>query len=251
MQIAALRNLKLNISRAKLRQKAGKQRNRFYITDKRTSDKVVKSARLEEIRLTILQNLLKYHPESVDELAWGGKISKPETRNNLEPLGPAHRFCSHTPSFLIVSIVKSGIDTTSKTQANALAIALAIALVLLVLEKIFWDHARSLLTISHSLPLGKLFKAGHHTSASVSTWPAKRVCKREALSHHDPQATERAWKLERRMLRMRYGKEIGTLPRASCPVAWCECYCLGCTAVGQVGVPAATCMFQHLGGSLS
>lgn len=92
MQIAALRNLKLNISRAKLRQKAGKQRNRFYITDKRTSDKVVKSARLEEIRLTILQNLLKYHPESVDELAWGGKISKPETRNNLEPLGPAHRF---------------------------------------------------------------------------------------------------------------------------------------------------------------
>lgn len=92
VQIAALRNLKLNISRAKLRQKAGKQRNRFYITDKRTSDKVVKSARLEEIRLTILQNLLKYHPESVDELAWGGKISKPETRNNLEPLGPAHRF---------------------------------------------------------------------------------------------------------------------------------------------------------------
>ena len=92
MQIAALRNLKLNISRAKLRQKAGKQRNRFYITDRKTSDKVIKSARLEEIRLTILQNLLKYHPDSADEMAWGGKVTKPSSRNNLEPLGPSHRY---------------------------------------------------------------------------------------------------------------------------------------------------------------
>ena len=32
---------------------------------------ITKSARLEEIRLTILNNLMLYHPESLGELAWG------------------------------------------------------------------------------------------------------------------------------------------------------------------------------------
>ena len=32
---------------------------------------ITKSARLEEIRLTILNNLMLYHPESTGELAWG------------------------------------------------------------------------------------------------------------------------------------------------------------------------------------
>ncbi|KAK9858032.1 hypothetical protein WJX84_012080 [Apatococcus fuscideae] len=92
--VAALRNLKLNISRAKLRQKKGSpniQRNRFYITDQRTSDKVTKSARLEEIRLTILNNLLQYHPDSAEEIAWGERAKKPAVRSPLEPLGPSHR----------------------------------------------------------------------------------------------------------------------------------------------------------------
>ena len=94
VQVAALRNLKLNISRAKLRQKKGSpniQRNRFYITDQRTSDKVTKSARLEEIRLTILNNLLQYHPDSAEEIAWGERAKKPAVRSPLEPLGPSHR----------------------------------------------------------------------------------------------------------------------------------------------------------------
>ena len=54
---------------------------------------VVKSARLEEIRVTILHNLLQYHPESVDELAWGdgsgGLAAAAGTFDELHPLGVA------------------------------------------------------------------------------------------------------------------------------------------------------------------
>ena len=34
---------------------------------------ITKSARLEDIRLTILNNLMYFHPESTYELAWGLK----------------------------------------------------------------------------------------------------------------------------------------------------------------------------------
>ena len=32
---------------------------------------ITRSARLEDIRLTILNNLMLYHPESTEELSWG------------------------------------------------------------------------------------------------------------------------------------------------------------------------------------
>lgn len=67
---AALRNLGLNIRRAKLAAAPGAP-NKFYITDAATSEKIVKSSRLEEIRMTILSNLVKYHPEATGELAFG------------------------------------------------------------------------------------------------------------------------------------------------------------------------------------
>lgn len=60
-QVTALKNLGLNIRRAKLVKKAGAEAivnvNVFYITDALTSEKIVKSARLEEIRLTVLSSL--------------------------------------------------------------------------------------------------------------------------------------------------------------------------------------------------
>jgi hypothetical protein len=37
----------------------------------RNSIQVIKSSRIEEIRVTILQNLIQYHPESACALAWG------------------------------------------------------------------------------------------------------------------------------------------------------------------------------------
>ena len=66
---AALRNLGLNIRRAKLSTAGGD--NTFYITEAATSEKIVKSSRLEEIRMTILSCLMRYHPEAATELAFG------------------------------------------------------------------------------------------------------------------------------------------------------------------------------------
>ena len=71
-QIQSLKNLGLDITRADIGvegRSAGK--NRFFVTDAKTSDKIVLSERLEEIRATIIQNMLMYHPESRDSLAAG------------------------------------------------------------------------------------------------------------------------------------------------------------------------------------
>jgi UTP:GlnB (protein PII) uridylyltransferase len=71
-QIQSLKNLGLDIARADIGEEsrsAGK--NRFFVTDAKTSDKIVLSERLEEIRATIIQNMLMYHPESRDSLAAG------------------------------------------------------------------------------------------------------------------------------------------------------------------------------------
>lgn len=46
---------------------------------------------IEEIRLTILNNLLQYHPESAEELAWGPKVRKPSSFDSTSPLGLANR----------------------------------------------------------------------------------------------------------------------------------------------------------------
>jgi hypothetical protein len=78
-QVAALKGLGLNIRRAKLDTAAGGAgggEHKFYITDARTSEKVVKSAKIEEIRLTILNNMLAYHPESGEQLAWGSEAAR-------------------------------------------------------------------------------------------------------------------------------------------------------------------------------
>ena len=72
-QIAALKNLGLNIQRAKL-ENPGEDvegRNTFYVTEETTGEKVTTSARLEEIRMTILKNMLYYHPEAEENLGVG------------------------------------------------------------------------------------------------------------------------------------------------------------------------------------
>ncbi|KAL4431582.1 hypothetical protein ABPG77_001424 [Micractinium sp. CCAP 211/92] len=85
--VASLKALGLNIRRAKL--KSGKEQ-KFYVTDSRTSEKIIKSAKLEEIRITILQNLLAFHPESGEQLAWGTPAARAAvvTRDiDASPLG--------------------------------------------------------------------------------------------------------------------------------------------------------------------
>ena len=55
LQVSALKGLSLNVRRAKVKHADDKIKNKFYVTDAHTADKINKSARLEEIRLSILQ----------------------------------------------------------------------------------------------------------------------------------------------------------------------------------------------------
>eukprot|EP00878_Enallax_costatus_P000763 GHUV01000881.1.p1 GENE.GHUV01000881.1~~GHUV01000881.1.p1 ORF type:complete len:288 (+),score=90.49 GHUV01000881.1:150-1013(+) len=88
--ITALKNLNLNIRKAALSSAPGTKASTFYITDADTSEKVLKSARLEEIRMTIINNMLYYHPESGEILA-AGKSFQPPVRDQTHPLGPKAR----------------------------------------------------------------------------------------------------------------------------------------------------------------
>lgn len=91
--VAALKNLGLNVRRAKVgvNEETGNFRHKFYITDSATSEKILRSRRLEEIRLTILNNLLLYHPESAEELNWGMSARKADA-TGATPLGArSHR----------------------------------------------------------------------------------------------------------------------------------------------------------------
>lgn len=81
--VTALKNLNLNIRRAKLSQKGSNTVNTFFITEADTSEKIVKSVRLEEIRMTVLNSLIATYPESAQTLLGG---SKPND-SDIQPLG--------------------------------------------------------------------------------------------------------------------------------------------------------------------
>lgn len=68
-QITSLKNLGLNIRKAAL--KPGSKASKLFVTDANTSEKILKSSRLEEIRMTIINNMLYYHPvRFLEHTAW-------------------------------------------------------------------------------------------------------------------------------------------------------------------------------------
>lgn len=87
--VAALKNLGLNIQRAKLEspETTDDARNKFYVTDAAKGEKVTSSGKLEEIRLTILNNMLEYHPEAGESLSIGGKFATASLRDQTRSLG--------------------------------------------------------------------------------------------------------------------------------------------------------------------
>lgn len=105
--MTALKNLGLDIRKAKVDVAAAaaaaagnngsgarSKPSTFYITEAATSEKVLKSARLEEIRMTIIQNMLQYHPESGEVLAagpGGRSASSVAARDPTNPLGASKR----------------------------------------------------------------------------------------------------------------------------------------------------------------
>ncbi|GLT80194.1 hypothetical protein SLA2020_516470 [Shorea laevis] len=67
----ALKNLGLNVVKANVFLDSSGKHNKFSITKANTGRKVEDPELLEAIRLTIINNLLEYHPESSSQLAMG------------------------------------------------------------------------------------------------------------------------------------------------------------------------------------
>ncbi|XP_065854241.1 ACT domain-containing protein ACR11 isoform X2 [Euphorbia lathyris] len=69
--MTALKNLGLNVVKANVFLDSSGKHNKFAITRADTGRKVTDPELLEAIRLTIINNLLEYHPESSSQLAMG------------------------------------------------------------------------------------------------------------------------------------------------------------------------------------
>ncbi|XVF28029.1 hypothetical protein REPUB_Repub14bG0160200 [Reevesia pubescens] len=67
----ALKNLGLNVTKANVYLDSSGKHNTFAITKASTGRKVEDAELLEAIRLTIINNLLEFHPESSSQLAMG------------------------------------------------------------------------------------------------------------------------------------------------------------------------------------
>ncbi|XP_061351503.1 ACT domain-containing protein ACR11-like [Gastrolobium bilobum] len=67
----ALKNLGLNVVKANVFLDSSGKHNKFSITKADTGRKVEEPELLEAIRLTIINNLIQYHPESSSQLAMG------------------------------------------------------------------------------------------------------------------------------------------------------------------------------------
>lgn len=69
--IKALKDLGLDVSKGTVSTEGSVKQTKFFITQSGTGRKVEDPDMLERIRLTIISNLLKYHPESSEQLAMG------------------------------------------------------------------------------------------------------------------------------------------------------------------------------------
>lgn len=77
----ALKNLGLNVVKASVFLDSSGKHNKFSITKASTGRKVDDPELLEAIRLTIINNLLQYHPESSTQLAMGATFgAEPPTQ---------------------------------------------------------------------------------------------------------------------------------------------------------------------------
>ncbi|KAL2612008.1 hypothetical protein R1flu_023700 [Riccia fluitans] len=89
----ALKNIGLNVVRAKVTTEGTLGKNRFHITRHDNGCKVEDPEVLESIRLTILNNLLKYHPESSEQLALGAFFGSTPPKDSLDVDVATHIHC--------------------------------------------------------------------------------------------------------------------------------------------------------------
>ncbi|KAM0923636.1 hypothetical protein ACQ4PT_005379 [Festuca glaucescens] len=69
--MSALRNLGLNVVKASVCLDSSGKHNKFSITKSSTGRKIDDPELLEAVRLTIINNMLEYHPEASSQLAMG------------------------------------------------------------------------------------------------------------------------------------------------------------------------------------
>ncbi|MED6193960.1 ACT domain-containing protein acr12, variant 2 [Stylosanthes scabra] len=101
----ALKDLGLDVSKGTVSTEGPVKQTKFFITQADTGRKVENPDMLERIRLTIINNLLKYHPESSELLAMGEVfgIKAPEKKLNADIAthihvkqdGPKRRFAPY------------------------------------------------------------------------------------------------------------------------------------------------------------
>ncbi|CAI8601414.1 unnamed protein product [Vicia faba] len=121
--MSALKSLGLNVVKANVFLDSSGKHNKFFITKADTGRKVEDPELLEAIRLTIINNLIQYHPESSSQLAMGaafGLLPPKEqvdvdiaTRINISDDGPDRSlFYVETADHpgLLVELVKSITD---------------------------------------------------------------------------------------------------------------------------------------------
>lgn len=78
--ITALRELGLNIYRAKLDSARGRGANTFFVTDVTTSEKITRSAQIEQIRMTVINHLQRHHPESCEVMGLPAELEEPRSQ---------------------------------------------------------------------------------------------------------------------------------------------------------------------------
>lgn len=80
----ALKNLGLNVVKANVFLDSSGKHNKFAITQASTGRKVEDPEMLEAIRLTIINNLLEYHPESSSQLAMGAAFGAEPPKQQVD-----------------------------------------------------------------------------------------------------------------------------------------------------------------------
>ena len=116
----AIRNLGLDISRAEITES---NQNRFYVTDHQSSEKITASARLEDLRQTVLTTMCYYHPEAQEFVQQTARNSKPyEVADDAETeyVTPTKKKRQIVPTRITVTSVSNGtkskllIETTDR-----------------------------------------------------------------------------------------------------------------------------------------
>jgi len=97
----ALKNLGLNVVKANVYLDSSGKHNKFAITRADSGRKVEDPELLEAIRLTVINNLLEFHPESSSQLAMGAAFGVLPPTEPVKTLNCDALFITLSTSFVL------------------------------------------------------------------------------------------------------------------------------------------------------